>query len=112
MVNEKSLQIERGSIPATILGNVITTQAIPMFAELDKVFQIDENCNGCGICEKVCPRGNLRMKDSVPTWNHKCEQCFACIHWCPQKALQMGEETKGKPRYHHPEVSLKEMIHS
>ncbi len=50
------------------------------------------------------------MDNGKPTWNHKCEQCLACIHWCPKQSIQMGEETEGQERYHHPEISLKEIV--
>jgi hypothetical protein len=35
---------------------------------------------------------------------------MACIQWCPKSAIQIGDFTVGVERYHHPEVSLKEMI--
>ncbi len=106
----KDYGIEKGNIAATTLGNMFTKVAVPAFAIMDKEFNTDSNCNGCGICEKVCPRGNLKMKEGVPTWNGNCEQCLACVHWCPKESIQIGDTTAGQVRYHNFEVSLKEII--
>ena len=57
---------------------------------MDWALNVDENCTGCGICANVCPVGNIHMADRMPVWQHGCEQCFACLHWCPKEALQFG----------------------
>lgn len=77
---------------------------------MDEAFHADESCIECGICARVCPVHNIRMVDGRPTWHHRCEQCFACLQWCPEEAIQFGSETTGKRRYHNPEVTLAEMI--
>jgi len=28
------------------------------------------------------------MFDGRPVWQHHCEQCFACLQWCPKEAIQ------------------------
>lgn len=78
---------------------------------MDRAFQADENCNGCGVCARVCPVNNIRMVDDRPVWQHRCEQCFACLQWCPQEAIQFGSKTSGGKRYHHPDVKLADMVH-
>jgi Pyruvate/2-oxoacid:ferredoxin oxidoreductase delta subunit len=45
-----------------------------------------------------------------PIWQHTCEQCFACLQWCPEEAIQYGKNTKKKRRYHHPEIRLRDMF--
>ncbi len=77
---------------------------------MDRGFWVDEKCNGCGICSRICPVGNIRMSEGKPVWQHHCEQCFACLQWCPQEALQFGSKTAGGKRYHHPEVKLADML--
>ncbi len=77
---------------------------------LDASFKVDKRCNGCGICAGVCPVGNIAMTDGKPLWRHHCEQCLACLQWCPQTAIEYGKKSIGKKRYHHPEVTLKEMM--
>jgi ferredoxin/flavodoxin len=53
----------------------------------DNSFRLNENCNGCGICLKVCPVDNIKMIDKKPKWQNHCENCLACYNWCPQKAI-------------------------
>ena len=79
---------------------------------MDQAFQADETCNGCGICARVCPVRNINMIDDRPIWQHHCEQCFACLQWCPQEAVQFGEKTSGGKRYHHPDVKLADMLNA
>ena len=42
--------------------------------------------------------------------NFEREQCLACIQWCPQEAIQFGKKTPRYKRYHHPEVTVREML--
>ena len=77
---------------------------------MDKSFFADEKCTSCGICEKLCPAGNIVITEGKAVWQHRCEQCFACLQWCPAEAIQYGKNTKSKKRYHHPEISLKDII--
>jgi len=78
--------------------------------EMDKDFWADEKCNPCGICQKVCPVANIELKNEKPTWKGRCEQCLACLHWCPEQAIQFGQKTAARKRYHHPEVELKDIL--
>ena len=81
------------------------------FNIIDKGFSVNKNCNGCGICEKICPVGNIELLDGQPQWQHKCEQCMACIQWCSKKSIDYLGKTKKRRTYHHPEVTLGEMLH-
>ena len=74
--------------------------------ESDKAFHVNENCNNCGICEKICPVNNIILINGIPEWQHKCQQCLACINFCPEKAIQYGNQTQKTQRYHHPEISI------
>jgi len=78
--------------------------------ESGKNFFIDENCNGCETCAKVCPVGNIQMKDNKPSWQHTCEGCLTCFHWCPKASIQVNRKTSSRGRYHHPEVTLADVI--
>ncbi len=70
----------------------------------DKPFRVDETaCIGCGMCQKVCPSGDLVLDtESHPQWKHngKCLTCFACYHHCPQHAIAFGHRTDGKGQYY------------
>ena len=76
---------------------------------LDRSYHVDGNCSGCGICTKVCPVHNIKMVDGKPAWQHHCENCLACINWCPQKAIHGYAELPNRRRYHHPGVKLADM---
>ncbi len=82
-----------------------------LFNKWDQRFWSDNNCNGCGICQSVCPVRNIALKHNKPVWMNKCEQCFTCINWCPKVAIQCGQKTIGRKRYHNPAVKLKDLLH-
>ena len=77
---------------------------------MDENYYADENCNGCGICEKLCPVDNIKLVNEKPEWQHKCEVCLGCINYCPQKAIQYGENTLKRERFNHPYIKVKELM--
>lgn len=91
------------------LGVALFKFLIPRIPSMDKEFWVDDNCNSCALCEKVCPVGNIKMEDGKPRWMSKCQQCLACLQWCPQEAIQLGKMTAGRKRYHNPDIVLKDM---
>jgi len=78
--------------------------------EGDKNFYADDNCSNCGICEQVCPVNNIILVDGVPQWQHRCQQCLACINFCPERSIQFGKGTLKTQRYHHPNIKMQEII--
>lgn len=77
---------------------------------MDYGFKVHDACIGCGTCSRLCPVGDIAMKEGRPHWNHRCEQCFACLQWCPKGAIQFGHHAVEAKRYHHPDVVLSDMI--
>jgi ferredoxin len=75
----------------------------------DFKFWVDDNCTECGLCESVCPVQNIELVEGQPTWCHRCEQCLACINWCPEAAIQYGTQTSKRGRYVNPRISIGEM---
>ncbi len=75
----------------------------------DNSFKLDEQCNGCGICLKVCPAGNIKIIANKPLWQHHCENCLACFNWCPNNAIH-STITLNNYHYHHPEVKASDMF--
>ncbi len=92
------------------IGKFVFNYCKPKINGMDKDFWTDEKCSGCGICERVCPVSNIVMENGKPKWCSRCEQCFACLQWCPEAAIQCGKQTQGKKRYHHPEVSINDFF--
>jgi len=73
-------------------------------------FYSDEKCNGCGVCEKVCPMDNISLTDEQPIWGDNCVNCFACLHWCPRESIQIANLTEKMERSHHPNVKLADIV--
>jgi NAD-dependent dihydropyrimidine dehydrogenase PreA subunit len=69
----------------------------------DKFFATDA-CVSCGLCEEVCPLGNITLKDGRPVWGGNCTQCMSCICRCPKEAIGFGTKSAGKRRYICPDV--------
>lgn len=72
-------------------------------------FKVTDACVSCGRCVRVCPVGNVVLKDGKPAFGNQCELCVACIQWCPQKAIIGGKATGTSTRYHHPDISFDEI---
>jgi Fe-S-cluster-containing hydrogenase component 2 len=82
----------------------------PHIPAMDKSFNATPACNGCGLCAKVCLAQNIVLTNDRPVWRHRCQQCFACLQWCPQEAIEYGKRTRGRARYRHPDVKLQDLI--
>lgn len=82
----------------------------------DKKFYLNDSCNSCGTCQKICPVNNISIIDGKPHWNHACESCQACVHFCPNNAIEvMGMNkkigvTEGKLRITHPDIKISDMV--
>lgn len=71
-----------------------------------------DGCIGCGICEKVCPSGSIRLREGKAVYTPGyCQTCLACIHACPQKAigLTIPEKNPGA-RYRNEHISQDEIV--
>ena len=55
-----------------------------------KHIKVNSDCNGCALCERNCPRKNIRMSNGKPEFNNSCMLCLNCIYGCPRKALTPG----------------------
>ena len=47
-------------------------------------------CNGCGLCVKNCPAGNIKIIDGKATFGNKCTMCMNCALICPNDAVRPG----------------------
>ena len=88
--------------PVGLLDKVkssITNDAFYAMAIRDRKFVVGKDCTHCGLCEKLCPLGNIELKDGKPVWRGNCTHCMACICHCPEGAIEYGKASIGKPRY-------------
>ena len=51
-----------------------------------------------------------RVKPLATIGDH-CTQCLACVHFCPQQAMEIRHKPLPKEwQYHHPDIILKDML--
>lgn len=70
----------------------------PLFVHARK-FTATSACVSCGLCQRVCPLGNIRLEGGRPRWGKRCTHCMACINRCPKEAIEYGRHSRGLPRY-------------
>ena len=103
-------KIERSIFPVNLISILCERFYMKRFYKEAEKFAANSSCTGCGLCARLCPVGNIEMKDGRPSWGRKCELCYGCINWCPCAAIDCGHATTGKKRYHHPSVNADDII--
>lgn len=106
----KKSEIEASFGLFNVVSRVVYGLGAPRIPRMDRAFWADDKCNNCGTCQKVCPAQNIKMEDGKPVWMHNCQQCMACLQWCPTEAIQFGRSTVGRRRYHNPNVELADFV--
>jgi uncharacterized protein (DUF362 family)/Pyruvate/2-oxoacid:ferredoxin oxidoreductase delta subunit len=49
-----------------------------------------ENCNGCGDCEKICPKSAITVTNSHANIDYThCIHCYCCHEVCPENAIKL-----------------------
>ena len=76
------------------------------------LYEITNECVGCGICAKVCPKKCFHLEGQKSVWNSEdCISCMACIHSCPMMAIRLKMPEKNPhARYRNENISLCEIV--
>ena len=61
----------------------------PTVTRSEKIVFSTDACVGCGVCTSVCPHGSWKVVDGHSVAEGECENCLACVHNCPQKAISI-----------------------
>jgi ferredoxin len=109
-VEAQAIHVERGNRLMAATAERAYAGWMDQLAEIDRPYRVEPTCNRCGICEKICPVDNIALENGKPAWLGHCQQCLACIQFCPQRAIQYGDETHGRERYRHPEIRVREIM--
>lgn len=88
-----------GGITGKILSAVVNPAFYPLCVK-SKAFKANDKCISCGKCEALCPLNNIKLTNGKPAWADNCTHCMACINACPEKAIEYGKASIGKPRYY------------
>jgi len=103
---------ETGAFWARCMARFLYKSFIAGLADDAKGFHVTDKCVSCGTCVAICPSRIIKIpkKKSPPQWNGHCEQCLACLQWCPEEAIEYGKRTKGRRRYRYPGMHAADII--
>lgn len=107
-IHNRQHQLLRKGVISVILSQLVHTLFSKSLPGGDKKFRVNDTCNGCKVCEHVCPTHNITV-EGKPVFAHHCESCLACIHHCPQNAIHLPGE-RSSARFINPHVTLKDIM--
>ena len=62
--------------------------------------KISSACNGCGLCSRNCPMGNIEIENNRAISGKQCTMCYRCTSLCPEKAITLlGDRVREQCRY-------------
>lgn len=104
------LPAEGSGAPLRGMGDWLHRRMLPRMAHWDRGFRVDASCTGCGLCERICPVGNILLDDGKPVWQGSCEACYACMQWCPVDAVHCRGLLGNRLHYRNPHVRAEELF--
>lgn len=101
ILNNESLKEKGAGFIGKLKSSIVNAVYYPVFLH-SKQFTVSDDCISCGKCVNACVLGNIKFVNGKPQWEDNCTHCMACICGCPVEAIEYGNASKGKPRYHCP----------
>ncbi len=102
--------LDESGFPPTFLAKLMYHFFSKRLPKFSRKYHVSKDCSGCGLCEKICPVGNIKLKDGHPIWGRECECCMACLQFCPESAILCGKIPATRKHYHHPEVKAQDLF--
>ena len=91
--------------------NAVENAGWPVISKLKaKQFKVSDACIGCGQCEKLCPRGNIKVQNGKAVIGTDCVQCLGCLQYCPKSAISIGKITDKREHYHNVNVPATDLM--
>ena len=97
------------SVNPNLLAVLFRNSGIKMISEYGKkgsLFYAEEHCIRCGRCATLCALKNIEVTKDKVIWGEQCQQCMACILWCPTNAIKHPALKIDRKKYHNPEVNI------
>ena len=101
---------ETSSPGANLFGSMFHDLALKSFKTIDSAFLVNDSCEACGHCARICPRSNIIMENNHPVFQNNCELCHACIQWCPNFAIRHPNFDGALKQYRNPGVKMTDLI--
>jgi len=73
-------------------------------------YYVTDACVRCGTCEKICSVRNIKVSEESVVFGDNCQQCMACIQWCPKRAVAHPNVPKDRKRYRHHKIKVDDML--
>jgi ferredoxin len=99
IITRRELKPEGSFFPLDLIAKFVARRAIACLPAADRWFWVDNKCDCCGLCAKICPVSNIELDGGRPKWKRNCEQCMACLQWCPKEAIQFRNASANRKRY-------------
>lgn len=93
----------------TVLNKIMQKAYPPNKGNCAENFIVN-GCSSCGLCEIICPNGNITLENGAPKFGGSCTLCLGCLNVCPADAIDYGKSTRGKKRYKSRRITAEELI--